>query len=223
MWALAVAEALVQNITYPDRRTMRKGLYRLFVYNYNKRETVDVGFEVEIEFDGVVRTFAHPKAVPANTAAVVAEFNYTHKGGLEIVKSLPSSQAAKNLWGIPTQTFHKVSVLMLSPNYWDEKTVGNKHYFFMLDGCLNDGKARGFFNEFLTDSLNVHRKVFEVVGLEDEDRGVLDRQLSGIGFSIHTAELYIVPREGQLHPYPQDHLLTNSPRRKNPCSRKQHV
>ena len=137
------SRSAVENITYPDRRTMREGLYRLFVYNYNKRETVDVGFEVEIEFDGVVRTFAHPKAVPANTAAVVAEFNYTHKGGLEIVKSLPSSQAAKNLWGIPTQTFHKVSVLMLSPNYWDEKTVGNKHYFFMLDGCLNDGKAAG--------------------------------------------------------------------------------
>ncbi len=64
---------------------------------------------------------------------------------MEIIKSLPSSQAAKNLWGIPTQTFHKKSVLMLLPNYWDEKTVGNKHYFFMLDGCLNDGKARGFF------------------------------------------------------------------------------
>ena len=71
------SRSAVENITYPDRRTMREGLYRLFVYNYNKRETVDVGFEVEIEFDGVVRTFAHPKAVPANTAAVVAEFN-TH-------------------------------------------------------------------------------------------------------------------------------------------------
>jgi hypothetical protein len=186
------SRSAVENITYPDRRTMREGLYRLFVYNYNKRETVDVGFEVEIEFDGVVRTFAHPKAVPANTAAVVAEFNYTHKGGLEIVKSLPSSQAAKNLWGIPTQTFHKVSVLMLSPNYWDEKTVGNKHYFFMLDGCLNDGKARGFFNEFLTDSLNVHRKVFEVVGskMKTEES---DRQLSGIGFSS-TQRNYILCR-----------------------------
>ena len=111
---------------------------------------------------------------------------------MEIVESLPSSQAAKNLWGIPTQTFHKVSVLMLSPNYWDEKTVGNKHYFFMLDGCLNDGKARGFFNEFLTDSLNVHRKVFEVVGskMKTEES---DRQLSGIGFSS-TQRNYILCR-----------------------------
>jgi hypothetical protein len=172
----------VENITYPDRKRMREGVYKLFVNNYNKRETIDLGFEVEIEFDGVVRTFAYPKGVSAQEDVIVAEFKYTHEGGLEIVKSLPSSQATKQIWGIPTQTFHRVSVLMLSPNLWDDKTIGNKHYFFMLDGCLNEGKARGFFNEFLTSELDVHRKVFEMVGAKMKTEES-DHQLSGIGFS----------------------------------------
>jgi len=81
---------------------------------------------------------------------------------------------------------------MLSPNYWDDRTVGNKHFFFMLDGCSNEDKARGFFNEFLTDELTPHRKVFEMVGskMKTEES---ENQLSGIGFSS-TQRNYILCR-----------------------------
>jgi hypothetical protein len=72
--------------------------------------------------------------------------------------------------------------MMLSPNYWDEKAVGNKHYFFLLDGCVNDGAARGFYNEFLTPELDKHRKVFELVGSKLQ-MAPADQQLSGLGFS----------------------------------------
>jgi len=88
----------------------------------------------------------------------------------------------RTTWGIPSQTFHKVNVIMMSPNCWDDKTVGNRHFFFMIDGCVNDGTARGFFNEFLKEDLDTHRKVFEVVGSKmkvDESAN----QLSGLGFS----------------------------------------
>jgi len=176
------SRSAVENITYPTRSRMLEGMYKLFVNNYSQRETANVGFEVELEFDGVVHSFAYAPAVRNGTNVIVAEFKYTHKNGIEIVKSLPSSQTGKLLWNVGTQIFHKVNVVMLSPNHWDGKPVGNKHYFFMLDGCLNEGKARGFFNEFLTDKLNEHRKVFEVVGSKmktDES----DRQLSGLGFS----------------------------------------
>ena len=71
---------------------------------------------------------------------------------------------------------------MMSPNYWDGRGIGNKHFFFMLEGCRNEGKARGFFNEFLKSDLDQHRKVMEMVGnkLKTEES---DRQLSGLGFS----------------------------------------
>ena len=101
---------------------------------------------------------------------------------MEIVKSLPSSPATKTIWGVPTQTFHKVRVVMLSPNHWDGIATGNKHYIFALDGCRNEGKARGFFNEFLNEGLTPHRKVLEVVGskMRTEES---EHQLSGLGFS----------------------------------------
>jgi dTDP-4-dehydrorhamnose 3,5-epimerase-like enzyme len=69
----------------------------------------------------------------------------------------------------------------MSPNHWDGQPVGNKHYFFMIDGCQNNGTARGFFNEFLKEELNQHRKVLEMVGSKMKISG--DEQLSGLGFS----------------------------------------
>jgi len=170
----------VENICYPDRHRMKEGTYKLVVNQFCKRETYDVGFEVEIEFDGTVFCFAYPKAVSGNVE--VAQIKYSRKDGFEIIKSLPSSQTSKVVWGLPTQTFHKVNVLMHSPNHWDGHGVGNKHFFFMLDKCVNEGKARGFYNEFLNEELNAHRKVFEVVGskMKVEES---ENQLSGIGFS----------------------------------------
>lgn len=182
----------VENITYPNRQRMVEGTYKLVVNQFCPRETSDVGFEVEIEFDGTIHSFVYSKNQKVREDVVVAEIKYTHKDGFEITKSLPSSQTSKTVWGVPTQTFHKVDVVMLSPNFWDDRTVGNKHYFFMLDGCKNEDKARGFFNEFLTDELNVHRKVFEMVGskMKTEES---DRQLSGIGFSS-TQRNYVLAR-----------------------------
>lgn len=172
----------VENICYTDRKLMKEGVYKLQVHNFSQRETVDVGFEVEVEFDGITHTIAYPQAVHNKGVVTVAEVKYSRKDGFEIIKSLPSSQAVKDMWGITTQSFHRVSVMMLSPNHWNEKAVGNKHYFFMLEKCINDGKARGFFNEFLSEELNPHRKVLEIVGSKMKTEKSQD-QLSGIGFS----------------------------------------
>lgn len=172
----------VENIVYTDKRKMKEGIYKLQVNNYSKRESIDVGFDVEVEFDGVINTFSYNKPVKHEETITVAEIQYSKKDGFTIIKSIPSSQTVKEVWNIPTQSFHKVSVAMYSPNYWDEKSVGNKHYFFMIEGCLNDGKARGFFNEFLNEELNTHRKVLEVVGTKMKTQES-NNQLSGLGFS----------------------------------------
>ena len=173
----------VENIVYPDKRQLVEGEYQLVVHQYCQRESVDVGFEVEVDLNGTVYTFAHPNAVPDCGRVVVAVFKYTRQDGFTVVSSIPSSKTSKVVWNIPTQTFQKVNVVMLSPNYWDgQRGIGNKHYFFMLENCLNDGKARGFYNEFLTSDLEQDRKVLEMVGSKmktDES----DRQLTGLGFS----------------------------------------
>ena len=170
----------VENIFYNSISTMKEGNYRLFVHNYSQRETIDVGFEVECDFMGVTHTFVYDSVVKGNVTVV--EFNYSKSNGITIVKSLPSTSKSKEIWGINTLTYVPVNAIMMSPNYWDEKGVGNKHYFFMLDGCVNDGSARGFFNEFLKEELNKHRKVFEIVGSKMTTKESKD-QLSGVGFS----------------------------------------
>lgn len=172
----------VENIFYGSRSRMLEGEYTLFVHQYMRRESTNIGFEIEVDYLGTVHRFAYDKAVPTGDRVVVARFEYTHAGGLRILESLPSSQAVQTVWGIPTQTFHQVNVLMLSPNCWDGKEIGNKHYLFMLDGCKNDGSARGFFNEFLKEDLTPHRKVFEVVASKTKPEPA-DEQLSGLGFS----------------------------------------
>lgn len=172
----------VENITYPQRRMMYEGPYHLFVNQYTKREAKDVGFEVEIEFNGEVMKFAYPTEVRSRQNVTVARFNYSHKEGLKITESLPRQDVSREIWGIKTQKFHRVKMAMLSPNHWNGRPVGNKHYFFILDGCEREGSSRGFFNEYLSDDLREHRKVFELLGskMRTQDSGP---QLSGLGFS----------------------------------------
>lgn len=172
----------VENIFYTHRRTMTEGVYELLVHNYYKRESADVGFEIEFDYLGTVYRFVYDKAVTDRSFVSVVAFKYTHAAGIEIIRSLPSSVASKQIWGLKTQEFQRVNVVMMSPNFWGDRGVGNKHYFFMLDACRNDGQARGFFNEFLKESLTPHRKVIEMVGAKMRTEESAE-QLSGLGFS----------------------------------------
>ena len=172
----------VENIFYASRSMMREGMYRLFVHQFNQRETIDVGFEVEFDWLGTVHRFVYDKPVRQDERVGIVEFKYTREGGIEIIQSLPSTQTSKTVWSLKTQDFQRVNVVCLSPNYWGERGVGNRHYFFMLDGCRNDGTARGFYNEFLHESLTPHRKVIEMVGAKMRTEESTE-QLSGLGFS----------------------------------------
>lgn len=169
----------VENIYYGKRSAMLPGIYSLYVNQFARRETTDIGFEVEIDVLGTIHHFSYAKPVTGNVE--VAKLKVT-ESGVEVVPVLPSSQVSKEVWGLQTQQFHPVTALMLSPNYWDGNGVGNKHYFFMLDKCRNDGSARGFYNEFLNSALEPHRKTMEIVGSRMRTDQSED-QLSGLGFS----------------------------------------
>lgn len=170
----------VENIFYEKLRTMRDGQYRLFVHNYNRRST-GVGFEVEIDILGTVHHLVYEKAIRQGEEVNVAVIT-VNNGAVTFESPLQSVTASKDYWNVKTQQFQKVNVVMNSPNYWDGHGVGNKHVFFMIDGCKNGEQARGFYNEFLINELDQHRKVIEMVGnrmLTDK----ADYQLSGLGFS----------------------------------------
>ena len=168
-----------ENIYYADKRQMRDGIYTLKVHNFNRRSD-GKGFVVEIEFDGQTHRIEYDKALRTKEMLEIAKIRLKN-GEFSIIESLPSTQTSKEVWGLKTQTFHRANVVMMSPNHWDGHGIGNKHYFFMIDDCQNNGTARGFFNEFLKEELNQHRKVLEMVGSKMKISG--NDQLSGLGFS----------------------------------------
>jgi hypothetical protein len=173
----------VENITWPNKTKMREGQYKVVVHNYTKREKIDVGFEVEIECQGELHNFTYDKEVKSNQRVTVATFNFSRKEGITNLESnLKNSSAPQQVNNITTESFQKVNMIMNSPNHWDGEETGNKHWFFILDGCKMDEEARGFFNEFMKPELREHRKVFEMLGARFK-APVTDDQLSGVGFS----------------------------------------
>ena len=172
----------VENIVWTDRARLAKGRYTVWVNQFNKRENIDVGFEFEIEINGNLHKFVYDKPVQGNVT--VAYIDVT-ANDITISPVLPAntSYKSKTEWNIDTMKFHKVSCIMLSPNYWEGNEVGNKHYFFMIDGCKNPDPVRGFFNEYLRgDFEKSHRRVFEAIASKAKVE-YNDNQLSGLGFS----------------------------------------
>jgi hypothetical protein len=88
-----------------------------------------------------------------------------------------------------------VKAITLSPNHWDKPT-GNKHHFFLLEGCVSDEKTRGFYNEFLCDKLKDHRKVTELLADKCEVLPADGAELSGLGFTDSERNHLMVEVEG---------------------------
>lgn len=171
----------VENVIWEDEPRM-EGMYTVYVHNFCKRDYHDVGFTVEIECNGEVREYTYTTGLRGRDKVTVARFEYSKAKGIVIHDVLPSNSSDKETWNLSTNKFHKVSLLTLSPNYWNGAEVGNKHYFFILDGCKNPSPVRGFFNEYLRSELSQDRKTFEMLANKMK-APYSDNQLSGLGFS----------------------------------------
>lgn len=171
----------VENIIFSNEATAQEGIYKVWVNQFSRRSGERVGFTVQLDHKGEQYDFNHPREHRSGDVDVVT-FRYSRKGGIEIIESMPHTKQSKEVWGVATEQFQKVSVVMNSPNHWDGQATGNKHYFFMLDGAVQPGTTRGFYNEYLRGELNDHRKVFEHLGGKMKVPASTD-QLSGLGFS----------------------------------------
>jgi len=173
----------VENVVWTSR--VPDGAYRVVVNNYCQRETSDVGFVVEVECGGKLshfsfnRTVRNRQDIPVVTLHMEGGFIARIEAGDPAVTA---SNIAQTKWGLTTEQYARVDAVTLSPNYWGDNAVGNKHTFFVLRGAKNDEPTRGIYNEFLHPRLEPHRKVFEVIGDKTKCQPT-DGQLSGLGFS----------------------------------------
>lgn len=185
----------VENITFPNRRRMADGTYTFFVHQY--WGTLKGGFRAEIEFDGNTYSFDYPDMLRQGNRVDVATVTLKN-GEFTIHSMLPETNRvnSKEIWNLNTNQFIPVSVVMYSPNYWDEQSgIGNKHYFFMLKDCVNPETPNGFYNEFLNSELDKHKRVMEALGSKLVVAKA-DDQLSGIGFSSTQRNHIIVKVKG---------------------------
>lgn len=188
----------VENITWSNKSKMPEGKYRFFVHNFSGQQS-NGGFSAEIEFNGQIYSFNYNKNLKAREEVQVAEVTYSKVDGFSIKELIPSTASSKEIWSINTNQFHLVKLMMFSPNYWDELTgIGNKHYFFMLDKCINDETPNGFFNEFIKEDFMKHKRVFEALGSEMRVEASTD-QLSGLGFSTTKHDYLIAKVEGRFN------------------------
>ena len=176
--------AAVENIIYKDKMKMRKGKYLFFVDVYSYRNGRS-GFRAEIEIDGEVYNYNYSD-VRGKRTIKVAELTCDGKGNINIkhcIEPVDTHFSSGDIWGVKTNTFVPVTAIMLSPNYWGDNAIGNKHLFFMLDGCKNPDTPNGWYNEYLnSDLVTNHKRVFEALGNRAKVKDS-DNQLSGVGFS----------------------------------------
>lgn len=194
----------VENLAF---QSLRNGVYGVFVNQFAKRESVDVGFDIEYEYGGEVRQYRYDRAVRQNENVQVITIT-VQGGAVTNVTPHASMQqggtVAAEKWGLSTGQTVPVDMVVLSPNHWGppEDRRGNKHHIFVLRGCHNPDRARGFFNEFLRPELHEHRKVFEILGSKTMCPPS-EKQLSGVGFSStrHDRATFVVRKDNTTRTY----------------------
>lgn len=173
----------VENIAFTQ---LLPGTYAVSVNNFNRRENRDVGFTLQVADAAGLTNYAygvavaHKQTVECLTATVDTQGNVTYSVAPAL--SQTSAEVTGEKWGVPFGHYAEVRCVMLSPNHWDGREVGNRHWFFILKEARADEQPRGLYNEYLHADLAKHRKVFDVIG--ERTRPVITgEQLSGIGIS----------------------------------------
>ena len=180
----------IENITWQNKVLDNNYIFEVKNYNGGSNK----GFKIEIEFKGEIFNYFYQQPVKPSQRVKVATVTVKN-GEFTITHHLQETASSKTIWNLETNKFHKVKLACLSPNYWSDNNVGNKHILFMLDNCKTDSPLRGFHNENLNNELLQHRKVIDVLG----DVAMIqptDNHLAGVGFNSTVRDEVILKLSG---------------------------
>ena len=183
----------VENIFWTDPDRIEDGAYKFWIVNFDGGH--NNGAKAEIAFGDEVFSYLVDHEIKGNVHIATVHIKNGAIDHIEQSKYLvDGGSVSKEIYGLETNMFHKVNLVCLSPNHWDG-SVGNKHYFFMLEGAKAPESIRGFHNEFLRPELLEHRKVMEVLGATLKVEST-DKQLSGIGFNATVRDEVVLRLQG---------------------------
>lgn len=171
----------VENMSFTSAN-LADGEYSIKVNQYSQRETIDVGCTIEIECDGAIQQWRHQKAVKGKVSFGTITVKDGSIKDISVSPDWTNQGSPNEKWNISTEQYQPVNAITLSPNFWNESAVGNKHWIFVIGGCKTPDDVRGIYNEYLTQDLMQHRKVFEVLGSKTKCKNT-NEQVSGLGFS----------------------------------------
>lgn len=185
---VAVENIYYDNICLPKSGEIFK--YTFYIHNFNSGSLS--GARAEIFIQGQLFEYNIPHDFQGKIDLATVVFDDTDNFKITHGKYLVNSEGSSNepAFGLDMNRFHQVNLVCLSPNYWGEQ-VGNKHYFFFLEGAKNPGEIRPIHNEFLSPDLLKHRKVFEILGARVKVESTPE-QLSGLGFNATVQDNLIV-------------------------------
>lgn len=190
-------EKRVENVVYTEKSRMQKGMYKVIVNNYS-RNGLKIPFFLEVEFEGEIMLLKLNHKLQSDQVEALTVFfdgqNFDVKPAPEM-EIVESGLLTQTIYGLETNKFHKVNLVCLSPNHWGENNTGNKHYFFMLEGCKTDLPIRSFHAENLLPELAQHRKVLDTLALTRMIEPA-EKQLSGLGFNSTIVDEVVLKLQG---------------------------
>lgn len=183
----------VENIFWTDPHLIIDGAYEFWIVNFDGGH--NTGAKAEIAFGDEVYTYLIDHEIKGRANIATIHIKDGHVDHIDQSEYLVDSNAmSTEVYGLETNKFHKVNLVCLSPNHWDG-AVGNKHYFFFLEGAKAPEAIRGFHNEFLIPELLEHRKVMDVLGNTMKVEST-DNQLSGLGFNSTVRDEVVLRLQG---------------------------
>lgn len=188
----------VENLSF-TKNILKDGIYKFFVNQYSRRESINVGFEIEFEFDKKVKNYVYSSMLKDDNIVNCLDVEIRNGVLYDIKTYLSENNSTIEKWNLKTNSYIPVEIIMLSPNHWNNEKIGNEHLFFFLKDCKNPSSVRGFYNEFLKEEIfNKHKRVFELLGSKNKAE-FSDNQLSGIGFSSTKGESVKILVKGNIN------------------------
>ena len=170
----------VENLIWLNQKDFPNNKVKIKVDHYSghNNDPKRYGFDLQVEIMGAITTYRFESKF---TGSNVHFLSLVRKNGTIVIEDVHKSLKLVSQTTVDAQ-FITVDHVLLSPNYWDAE-VGNKHIFFTTKDFDLEQDVRGFFNEYLDNDLNQHRKVFEILGNRTKISDNKENALRGYGFS----------------------------------------